>query len=60
MSLRSLLGKGPPRLRLCLAAALYGLAGGAVAVAFHSNVDNGTDTNGRIKLHYGGAVKPNR
>lgn len=36
MSLRSLLGKVPPRPRLYLATALYGLAGGAVAVAFHS------------------------
>ncbi|MCF7788916.1 MAG: chloride channel protein [Prosthecobacter sp.] len=35
MSLRSLLAKLPPRPRLYVATAIYGVAGGGIAVAFH-------------------------
>lgn len=35
MSLRSLLSKLPPRPRLYVATAIYGVAGGGIAVAFH-------------------------
>ena len=38
MSLRSVLGKLPPRPRLYLATAIYGLAGGGIAVAFHQGI----------------------
>ena len=38
MSLRSLLGKLPPRSRLYMATAIYGLAGGGIAVAFHTSI----------------------
>lgn len=36
MSLRSLLSKLPPRPRLYVATAIYGVAGGGIAVAFHA------------------------
>ena len=38
MSLRSLLNSLPPRSRLYLATAVYGVAGGGVAVAFHEGI----------------------